>query len=67
MAKQSRVEKVEKLITKFDREEKAKENQESLFSKVEIKGASIKKEQKIKPKEGKSETKISKNLEDLLN
>jgi len=59
--------KVEKLITKFDREEKAEENQESLFSKVEIKGASTKKERKIKPKEGKSETKISKNLEDLLN
>ena len=57
---------VEKIITKFNKEEKIKENQKSLFSKVEVEIASIKKEPEIKLKEGKSETKISKELEDLL-
>ncbi|QQG46542.1 MAG: SAM-dependent DNA methyltransferase [Candidatus Niyogibacteria bacterium] len=57
---------IEKITTKLDKEEKIKENQKTLFSKVELDKTNIEKSKKIKPKEGKSETKISKNLEDLL-
>jgi len=34
---------IEKIITKFNKEEKLKENQESLFNKIEVEMASIKK------------------------
>ncbi|MBI2444490.1 MAG: SAM-dependent DNA methyltransferase [Candidatus Magasanikbacteria bacterium] len=58
---------IEKITTKFDKGEKMKESQKTLFSKVEPERIKIEKNKKTKPKEGKSETKISKNLEDLLN
>ena len=55
-----------KVTTKLDKDEKIKESQETLFSKVELDKTVVEKSKKTKPKEGKSETKISKNLEDLL-
>ena len=50
-------------ITKFNKDENIKESQKTLFSKVEL--GEIE-NAKRKPKKGKSETKISKNLDDLL-
>ena len=55
-----------KIATKLDKDEKIKESQKTLFSKVELGEATKTKTVKTKPKKGKSETKISKNLEDLL-
>jgi len=57
---------IERIATKFDKDEKIKESQKTLFSKVDLDKINIEKSKKTKPKEGKSETKISKNLEDLL-
>ena len=61
------LEKIEKVITKFDREERIKNRQKLLFSKTKVEKVHVKKEEKARPKEGKSETKICKVLEDLLN
>jgi len=55
-----------KIATKFGKAEKIKKSQKILFSKIELERTNIEKSKKIKPKKGKSETKISKNLEDLL-
>jgi len=55
-----------KITTKLDKDEKIKESQKTLLSKVELDKIVVEKSKKTKPKEGKSETKISKNLEDLL-
>lgn len=52
---------IEKITTKFNEEEKIKERQRSLFNRTEIR-----KEKKVKLKEGRSEIKISEVLEDLL-
>ncbi|MBU4512098.1 N-6 DNA methylase, partial [Patescibacteria group bacterium] len=60
------LEKIEKVITKFGREERIKNRQKSLFSKTKVEKVEVKKEKPKKVKKGKSETKISKFLEDLL-
>jgi hypothetical protein len=55
-----------RITIKIDKDEKIKESQKTLFSKVDLDKIVVEKSKKTKPKEGKSETKISKNLEDLL-
>ncbi len=60
------LEKIEKVITKFDREERIKNRQKSLFSKTKVEKVEIEKKKPKKPKKGKSETKISEFLEDLI-
>jgi len=56
----------EKITTKFNKEERIKESQKSLFDKINTDETETDKENKIRPKEGKSETKISEELEDLI-
>ncbi len=58
---------IEKITIKFNKDIKIKERQKLLFNKVKINKAKTKKEKKIKLKKQKSETKINKHLEDLLN
>jgi len=60
------LEKIEKVITKFDRGERIKNRQKPLFSKTRVKEVEVKKEKPKKAKKGKSETKISEFLEDLI-
>jgi len=60
------LEKIKKMITKFDRKERIKNHQKSLFSKTKVKKVEVKKEKPKKAKKGKSETKISEFLEDLI-
>jgi len=60
------LEKIEKVITKFDRGERIKNRQKPLFSKTRVKEVEVKKEKLKKAKKGKSETKISEFLEDLI-
>lgn len=60
------LEKIEKVITKFNREERIKNRQKSLFSKTNVEKIEIKKKKLKKAKPGKSETKISEFLEDLI-
>ena len=60
------LEKIEKVITKFDKEERIKNRQKSLFSKTKVEKVEVKKEKPKKAKKGKSETKISEFLEDLI-
>ncbi|MFH1712811.1 MAG: N-6 DNA methylase [Candidatus Jacksonbacteria bacterium] len=55
-----------KITAKFNKDDRIKENQKTLFSKAELEKTSIEKDKKTKLKEAMSETKISKDLEDLL-
>ena len=48
------------------REERIKNRQKLLFSKIKVEKAEVKKEKPKKAKKGKSETKISEFLEDLI-
>jgi len=57
---------IEKITTKVNKEKKIKESQKSLFDKIKIAETETDKKNRIRPKEGKSETKISKGLEDLI-
>lgn len=56
-----------KITTRFDKDEKIKERRKSIFDESNIETEVAEKPKKTKPKEGRSETKISKDLEDLLN
>ncbi len=60
------LEKIKKITTKFDKEEQIKNSQESLFDKTKVEDIETKIEKPTKLKEGKSETKISEFLEDLI-
>jgi len=62
----SELDNIAKMSTKLDKDKKLKEEQDSLFRKLKLEKTNTQKSKKTKPKEGKSETKISKNLEDLL-
>ena len=57
---------IKKITTKFNKEEKIKERQKSLFNEAKIKEIEIEKEKKVKLKKGKSETKISDDLKDIF-
>lgn len=56
-----------KITTGFDKDKKIKEHQKLIFGESNVEKKVAKKPKKTKPKEGRSETKISKDLEDLLN
>ncbi len=58
--------KTKKVITKVDKEERMKNRQKSLSSKIKNKKVEVKKEKSKKAKKGKSQTKINKSLEDLI-
>jgi len=60
------LEKIEKVITKFNKEERIKNRQKSLFSKNKVEKVEVEKEKPKKAKKVKSETKISEFLEDLI-
>ncbi len=57
---------IEKIITKSNKEKGIKESQKSLFDKIKISKTETDEKNRIRPKEGKSETKISEGLEDLI-
>jgi len=57
---------IEKIVTKFNQEERIKDRQKSLFDKVVNEEGEIKREKKVKLREGKTETKISEFLKDLI-
>jgi len=58
--------KIEKIITRVYREERIRNRQKTLFSKTKVEQIETIKKKSVKLKKGKSETKISKSLEDLL-